>query len=70
MTLTRLFAAVLALDLLGLIVALAAGGHGLAHVLVVGTPLNAPFTFVAVQALFVSGSSAAASPTPRSPASW
>jgi hypothetical protein len=49
MTLTRLFAIVLALDVLGLIVA----GEELGHSLVVGTPISAPFTFVAVQALAV-----------------
>lgn len=53
MTLTRIFAAVLALDVLGLVVTLAAGREDLLHTLVVGTPINAPFTFVAVQALIV-----------------
>ena len=53
MTLTRLFAAVLALDVLGLIITLAAGNEDLVHALVIGTPINAPFTFVAVQALIV-----------------
>jgi len=53
MTLTRIFAAVLALDLLGLVVTLAAGREDLLHTLTVGTPINAPFTFVAVQALIV-----------------
>jgi hypothetical protein len=53
MTLLRTFAAVLALDVLGLAVALATGPDDLGHVLVVGTPINAPFTFVAVQALIV-----------------
>ena len=53
MTLTRIFAIVLALDLLGLVVTLATGAEGLGHALVVGTPINAPFTFVAVQALLV-----------------
>ena len=43
----------LALDLLGLAVALATGADDLGHALVVGTPINAPFTFVAVQALIV-----------------
>jgi hypothetical protein len=47
------FAAVLAFDLTGLIVALATGLDDLGPALVVGTPLNAPFTFVAVQALAV-----------------
>jgi hypothetical protein len=53
MTLTRIFAAVLALDVLGLVITLAAGNEDLVHALVVGTPINAPFTFVAVQALIV-----------------
>ncbi len=53
MTLTRLFAAVLALDVLGVAITLAAGDETLVDTLVVGTPINAPFTFVAVQALFV-----------------
>jgi hypothetical protein len=53
MTLTRLFAAVLALDVLGLAITLAAGNEDLVHTLTVGTPINAPFTFVAVQALAV-----------------
>ena len=53
MTLTRIFAAVLALDVLGLAVTLVAGNEDLVHTLVVGTPINAPFTFVAVQALIV-----------------
>lgn len=50
MTLTRLFAIVLAFDVLGLIVA---GSDDLGHALVSGTPYNAPFPFVAVQALVV-----------------
>jgi hypothetical protein len=49
MTLTRLFAIVLSLDVTGLIVS----GEELGHALVIGTPINAPFTFVAVQALMV-----------------
>lgn len=53
MTLTRIFAAVVALDVLGLVVTLAAGREDLLDTLVVGTPINAPFTFVAVQALIV-----------------
>jgi hypothetical protein len=53
MTLTRIFAAVLALDVLGLVITLAAGNEDLVHALVVGTPINAPFTFVAVQAVIV-----------------
>jgi hypothetical protein len=53
MKLTRIFAAVLALDVLGLVVTLAAGREDLLHALTVGTPINAPFTFVAVQALIV-----------------
>jgi hypothetical protein len=53
MTLTRIFAAVLALDVLGLAVTLIAGNEDLVHALVIGTPINAPFTFVAVQALIV-----------------
>lgn len=47
------FAAVLAFDVTGLIVALATDLEGLGRALVVGTPLNAPFTFVAVQAVAV-----------------
>ena len=50
---TRLFIAVLALDAIGVIVTLAAGNEDLVHALVIGTPINAPFTFVAVQALIV-----------------
>ena len=42
--------AVFAADAVGLAVALA-GGAGLGDALVIGTPTNAPFTFVAVQAL-------------------
>jgi hypothetical protein len=53
MTLTRLFGAVLALDVLGLVVTLATGAEDLGHALGIGTPINAPFPFVAVQALFV-----------------
>jgi hypothetical protein len=53
MILTRIFAAVLALDVLGLVITLAAGREDLLHTLVVGTPINAPFTFVAVQASIV-----------------
>jgi hypothetical protein len=51
--LTRIFAAVLVLDVLGLAVTLAAGDEDLVHALVIGTPISAPFTFVAVQALIV-----------------
>jgi hypothetical protein len=50
MTLTRLFPIVLAFDVLGLIVA---GSDDLGHALVSGTAANAPFPFVAVQALLV-----------------
>jgi hypothetical protein len=53
MTLTRIFAAVVALDVLGLAVTLISGNEDLIHALVIGTPINAPFTFVAVQALIV-----------------
>jgi uncharacterized membrane protein YphA (DoxX/SURF4 family) len=53
MTLTRIFAAVLALDVLGLAITLISGNEDLVHALVIGTPINAPFTFVAVQALIV-----------------
>ena len=53
MTLTRIFAAVVALDVLGLVITLAAGNDGLVDALVIGTPINAPFTFVAVQAVVV-----------------
>jgi hypothetical protein len=53
MTLTRIFAAVLALDVLGLVSTLAAGNEDLVDALVIGTPINAPFTFVAVQGLIV-----------------
>jgi hypothetical protein len=48
---TRIFAIILALDVLGLIVS--PGDENLVDALVVGTPINAPFTFVAVQALIV-----------------
>ena len=52
MTLTRIFAAVVALDVLGAIVAVSSG---LADdsIILIGTPLSAPFTFVAVQGLAV-----------------
>jgi hypothetical protein len=50
MTLTRLFAIVLALDILGLIVA---GGDDLTTAIVNGTPANAPVPFIAVQAAIV-----------------
>ena len=53
MTLTRIFLAVLALDVLGLAVTLIGGNEDLVHALVIGSPINAPFTFVAVQALIV-----------------
>ena len=53
MTLARIFAIVLALDVVGLVVTLATGAEGLANARVIGTPINAPFTFVAVQALLV-----------------
>ncbi|HEX5617114.1 MAG TPA: hypothetical protein VFX51_01765 [Solirubrobacteraceae bacterium] len=49
MTLTRLFAIVVAFDVLGL----AVSSEPLSDKLLVGTPINAPFTFVAVQALVV-----------------
>jgi hypothetical protein len=48
---TRIFAIVLALDVLGLIISVQ--NEDLVHALVVGTPINAPFTFVSVQALIV-----------------
>jgi hypothetical protein len=47
------FLAILLLDALGLTVMLATGADTLGDALIVGTPLNAPFTFVAVQALAV-----------------
>src|SRR3954464_1612188 len=50
MTLTRLFAVVVAFDGLGLIVA---GGDDLGHAIVSGTAANAPVPFMAVQALVV-----------------
>jgi hypothetical protein len=52
MTLTRIFAAVVVLDIIGVIVATATG---LADdsVVLIGTPLSAPFTFIAVQGLAV-----------------
>ena len=53
MTLTRIFAAVVALDVLGLVITLAAGNDALVDALVIGTPINAPFTFVALQAVVV-----------------
>jgi hypothetical protein len=53
MTIKNAFLAVLALDVAGLVVALATGSHDLGEALVTGTPINAPFTFVAVQALAV-----------------
>ncbi len=52
MTLTRIFAAAVALDIIGAIVAVSSG---LADdsIILIGTPLSAPFTFVAVQGLAV-----------------
>ena len=52
MTLTRIFAIVLVLDVLGVIVATSSG---LADdsIILVGTPLSAPFTFIALQGLAV-----------------
>jgi len=50
MTLTRLFAIVVAFDVLGLVVA---GSGDLGHAIVSGTSANAPIPFVAVQALMV-----------------
>ena len=47
------FAVVVALDVIGLVVSLASGSESLGRALVIGTPINAPFTFVAVQALIV-----------------
>ncbi len=47
------FGVVLAFDVLGALVAVAFGHESLADALVVGTSLNAPFAFVAVQALIV-----------------
>jgi hypothetical protein len=52
MTLTRIFAAVVALDIIGAIVA-AASGIADDSIILIGTPLSAPFTFVAVQGLAV-----------------
>jgi hypothetical protein len=52
MTLTRIFAIVLALDILGVIVATSSGLADDSIVLV-GTPLSAPFTFIALQGLAV-----------------
>jgi len=52
-TLTRLFAAVVLADLAGLIVAVAGGLNDLGTAIVSGTYVNAPFPFVAVQALVV-----------------
>ena len=52
MTLTRIFAAVVVLDILGVIVAVASGLADDSIVLI-GTPLSAPFTFIAVQGLAV-----------------
>jgi hypothetical protein len=49
MTLTRIFAAVLALDVLGLLVA----GGDVGTAIASGTASSAPFPFVAVQALAV-----------------
>jgi hypothetical protein len=54
MTLTRIFAIVVALDILGVIVAVASGLADFDGDLVVaGTSLSAPFTFVAIQGLAV-----------------
>ena len=52
MTLTRIFAAVIVLDIIGAIVAVASGIAD-DSVFLIGTPLSAPFTFVAVQGLAV-----------------
>jgi hypothetical protein len=52
MTLNRIFATVVVLDILGVIVALATGLADDSIVLI-GTPLSAPFTFIAVQGLAV-----------------
>ena len=52
MTLTRIFAAVVVLDIIGVIVA-SASGLADDSVFVIGTPVSAPFTFVAVQGLAV-----------------
>jgi hypothetical protein len=52
MTLTRIFAIVVALDVIGAVVA-AASGIADDSVVLIGTPLSAPFTFVAVQGLAV-----------------
>lgn len=53
MLLTRLFAAVLALDVLGVTVSVLSNAEGLGDALLNGTPINAPVTFVAVQAVVV-----------------
>lgn len=57
MSLTRLltlaFVAVVTFDVTGLVVSLVTGSESLGRALVIGTPINAPFTFVAVQALIV-----------------
>jgi hypothetical protein len=50
---TRAFAVVLALDIVGLVVAVVTGLDEVGDAVLVGTPINAPFTFVAVQALAV-----------------
>jgi uncharacterized membrane protein YpjA len=52
MTLTRIFAAVVALDIIGAVVA-AASGIADDSIVLIGTPLSAPFTFVAVQGIAV-----------------
>jgi hypothetical protein len=49
MSLTRLFSLVLAFDVLGLL----ASSDSFGHTLVSGTAINAPFPFVAVQAVIV-----------------
>jgi hypothetical protein len=54
MTLTRIFAAVVVLDAVGVIVAVATGLADFgSDIVVVGTALSAPFTFIAVQGLAV-----------------
>jgi hypothetical protein len=50
---TRAFAVVLALDIVGLVVAVVTGLDEVGDAVLVGTPINAPFTFVAVQGLAV-----------------
>lgn len=57
MTIPRLFALVVALDLAGLAVRVASGAEPLREAVLIGTPLNAPLPFVLAQGLAVAAAS-------------